>query len=472
MCRQTTPRRRSRERGPGMTMARQISVPMDSVRKLTTVLSAAALAMVLSGCDLNPFSGDDDEILPGTRISVLALERALRPDLNAVDTQIVLPAPEDAEAWPQAGGLSHHAMHHMALGPAPQRVWRSDAGSGSGKRNRTLSEPIIADGRIFVLDAKSYVRAFNARNGGQLWRNELVPNDEDDAHFLGGGLAYDSGKVFATTGFAAVVALNSRSGREMWRTEVEAPLRSAPTVNGGRVIVITVDNEVIALAAADGRRLWSYSGVSSQTILLGGGSPAVDGGVVIAPFTNGEIAALRVDNGSVLWSDSVIAVRRTEAAASLTDISGRPVIDRGRVYAVGHSGILVSIDLRTGQRVWDVPVPGVYQPWISGDFLYATTLDAEVVCIDVRTGQILWVTQLKRFEDEDDPDDRIIWTGPVIASDRLIVMSSDERALSLSPYNGEVLGEMDMPSSITIPPVFANRTMYVYDDAGDLLAYR
>lgn len=435
---------------------------------------AVASALLLTGCsDLNPFSGgDDDDILPGTRISVLALERALRPDLNAVDTQIVLPAPEDTDTWSQAGGLSHHAMHHMVIGPSPRVVWRAKAGSGSGERNRTLGEPVVADGRVFVLDAKSFVAAFSANNGTRLWRRELVSKREDDGHFLGGGLAYEEGLIFATTGFAEVVALNAQSGRDAWRAKVDSPIRSAPTVNGGRVFVTTVDNQVFALSAKDGRRLWTYSGVSSQTILLGGGSPAVDGGVVIVPFTNGEIAALRVDNGSVLWNDSVIAVRRTEAAASLTDIRGRPVIDRGRVYAVGHSGILVSIDLRTGQRVWDVPVPGVYQPWISGDFLYATTIDSEVVCIDVRTGQIMWVTQLRRFEDQEDQEERIIWTGPSIASDRLILMSSYEQALSLSPYSGAVLGDIDLNAPVTISPVFANSTMYVYDDDGTLLAYR
>lgn len=442
-------------------------------RPLKPVLIAVAATVLMSGCDLGLFDGgDDDEILPGTRISVLALERALRPDLNAVDTQIALPAPEDTDAWTQAGGLSHHAMHHMVLGPAPRLMWRADAGVRSGERNRTLGEPVVAEGRVFVLDAKAFAMAFNASNGDRLWRRELVPDDEDDGNFLGGGLAYDDGLIFATTGFAEVVALDARSGRDAWRVKIDAPVRSAPTVSGGRVFISTVDNQVIALAAKDGRRLWNYSGVSSQTILLGGGSPAVDGGVVIVPFTNGEIAALRVDNGSVLWSDSVIAVRRTEAAASLTDIRGRPVIDRGRVYAVGHSGILVSIDLRTGQRVWDVPVPGVYQPWIAGDFLYATTIDAEVVCVDVRTGQIMWVTQLRRFKDMEDQEGRIIWTGPSIASDRLILLNSEEQALSLSPYNGAVLGDLEMRAPMTISPVFANSTMYIYDDDGNLLAYR
>jgi outer membrane protein assembly factor BamB len=156
---------------------------------------------------------------------------------------------------------------------------------------------------------------------------------------------------------------------------------------------------------------------------------------------------LRVDTGGSLWSDTVVAVRRTEAAASLPDVAGNPVIDRGRVYAVGHSGILVAIDLRTGQRIWDVPIAGVSQPWIAGDFLYALTLDAEVACVDVRSGHI-------------------------VASDRLIVVGSHEEALSLSPYNGEVMSRLKLAAPATLPPVFAQKTMYLLNDDGDLVAYR
>ena len=165
-------------------------------------------------------------------------------------------------------------------------------------------------------------------------------------------------------------------------------------------------------------------------------------------------------------------MRRTEAAASLPDIAARPVIDSGRVFAVGQSGLLVAIDLRTGRRAWESPVPGIYQPWVAGDFLYAVTIDSEVVCIDARSGRILWVTQLPRFEDEDDEDDRIIWAGPALASDRLILLGSDGRALSLSPYTGAVLGQIDLRDGTTLAPVFANATMFVLDDDGDLTAYR
>ncbi|MCB2107794.1 MAG: PQQ-binding-like beta-propeller repeat protein [Rhodobacteraceae bacterium] len=443
--------------------------PLWSLRRCAAVVAAM---LVLSGCGTGLFSGDDDENLPGTRISVLALERALRPDLDAINTEIRLPRPEDTASWPQAGGLSHHAMHHMLLGAAPRRVWSEDIGTGSGKRNRVLGEPVIAGGRVYTLDAEAVARAFDERSGKEIWKSKTAPKIEDDGNFLGGGLGYDSGRIFVTGGYAQVVALDAGNGRELWRAAVDAPIRSSPTINGGRVFVITVENQVVALAADDGRQLWTYSGASTATILMGAAAPAVDGGVVIAPFTSGEVVALRVDNGSVLWSDNVVAVRRTEAAASLPDITARPVIDRGRVYVAGHSGLLVAIDLRTGQRVWEQPVSAVYQPWIAGDFLYAVTIDSEAVCVDVRSGRILWVTQLPRFEDEEDKDGRIVWAGPIVASDRVIVVSSDERALSLSPYTGNVLGTLELSAPATLPPVVADATMYLLNDDGDLVAYR
>lgn len=430
-------------------------------------------AFLLAGCGNNIFTGESDkDILPGTRISVLALERELRPDLGAIDTAIRLPKPEDAAAWPQAGGLSHHAMHHMKLGDAPELEWSESIGEGGGKRNRVLAEPVVAEGRIYTMDSEGIVTAFDARTGKDLWESETAPEDDDEGSFLGGGLGYDEGRLFVTGGYAQVVALDAKTGKELWRASVESPIRAAPTINGGRVFVTTVENQVAAFAASSGRQLWTYSAASTPTILMGAAAPAVDGGVVIAPFTNGEVVALRVDNGAVLWTETVVAVRRTEAAASLPDISARPVIDRGRVYVVGHSGVTVAIDLRTGQRVWDVPVAGVYEPWIAGDFLFVISIDAEVVCIDVRSGRILWVTQLPGFEDMEDKKGRIVWAGPVVAGDRVIAVGSNEEALSLSPYTGAVIGKMDLDSPATLPPVLANGTMYLLNDDGDLAAYR
>src|SRR5204862_8267169 len=109
-----------------------------------------------------------------------------------------------------------------------------------------------------------------------------------------------------------------------------------------RIFVVTVENELNALSAEDGRKLWSYNGIPEPAGLLGGASPAADGEVVIVAYNSRELFALRVENGRVIWTDNLASQRGPSAVAALADIHGRPIIDRDRVVAVIHNGCLAS----------------------------------------------------------------------------------------------------------------------------------
>ena len=206
--------------------------------------------------------------------------------------------------------------------------------------------------------------------------------------------------------------------------------------------------------------------------MLGGASPAVDNGIVVVPYTSGQLVALRVENGRILWEESLAAVRRTDVISTLADIRGRPIIDRGRVIAMSHGGQIVAIDLRSGKRVWDRDIGGLESPWVAGDYVFALTNEAEVVCISRNDGRIRWVRGLPRYEDPEDREDPIIWTGPILASDRLIVAGSSGEALAISPYNGKILGVVEMPDGVSVPPVVANGSVYFLADDAELVAYQ
>lgn len=407
--------------------------------------------------------------LPGKRISVLSREKTLEPEVK--ELEIKLPPPEPNEDWPQAGGYANHAMHHMEVGDRLERQWRTGIGEGAGKRARLLAQPIVAEGLVFTMDAEANVRAVNAATGRTAWKRDLTPNDEDST-FASGGISYDEGMVFATTGFAQVVALDAKTGAVVWRQSLSGPMRGAPTVRAGRVFVVTVDNQTHCLAAEDGAVMWTHQGTTEGASLLGGSSPAVDGNVVVVPYSSGELFALRIDNGSVLWQDQLTTVRRTDNVATLSDIRGRPIIDRGRVYAIGHADMLVAIDLRNGRRLWEREIGSIQSPWVGGDYLFLVTNNNEAMALEAKTGKIQWVTQLRVWEDEEDKEGRIVWAGPVLASDRLIVGSSDGYLVSLSPYTGEVLGKLSISDGVTIQPAIANNTMYFLTNDADLVAYR
>ena len=434
------------------------------------ILLLSAVALLGSACDT--WMGDPEAPpLPGKRLSVLTHSQELTPDPELADAEILLPPPDANTSWPQAGGYANHAMHHLQVGDALHEVWRTNAGSGADDEERLVASPIVAAGRIYVVDVDTEITALDAESGRKLWSVELTPDEEDDGH-ISGGIAYEDGRLFVTTGFAQAIALNAETGEELWRRDLDSPMRVAPTARGGRVFVTTLENRLYALNAKTGETLWSYEGVAEVASLLGGASPAVDSGIVVAPFTSGELVALRVESGREIWTESLASVRRTDVVSTLSDIRGRPIIDRGRVYAVSHSGLMAAIDLASGQRVWDKEVGGIESPWIAGDYLFMLTNDSELLCLSRNTGRVFWIQSLPRYQDEEDKKDPIVWTGPILASDRLIVAGSYGEALALSPYDGRLLGRQELPDGVSVTPVVANGTLYVLTDDADIVALK
>lgn len=439
-------------------------------RRTAKLLAVSLACLAVAGCSV--FGGSEKEApLAGERIPVMLTSAALNVDARIADLDVELPRPIVNVNWPQQGGNANHAMHHLALPESLGVAWRADAGRGSSEEERILSGPVVAGGQIYVIDANATVSAFAVGEGDLSWRTELEPDGERDGSW-GGGLAYDGGRLFVTTGFAQVIALDAASGEVLWRTAVSGPMRAAPAAYDGRVFAVTKDNQLHALDAASGQLLWSHTGIVESVGLLGGASPAVEGDIVIVPYSSGEIFALRAQNGRELWSENLAAVRRLDSMSALSDIRGRPVIDRGRVYAISHSGRMFAIDLRSGRRVWEAEIGGVEQPWIAGDYIYVLSTDAIVACITARDGRVRWVTPIGLFKNPDDQEGRRVWTGPVVAGDRLIVAGGHGEALSLSPFTGEILGNIKTPGGVTVPMAVADNTLYLLSDAAELVALR
>jgi outer membrane protein assembly factor BamB len=455
-----------------------------------------ACALALAGCDT--FGGVGDTVsgwfsatkkvkLKGERISVMATDISLKPDPDLAKTEVLLPPPYTNKEWPEPGGYATNAMYHLQAAGPLRTAWQVDAGKGSDDDSRLTAPPVVAEGRVFVLDSQAHIFAFDARNGKPLWDKSLAPQGPDDftlfgllgpdmsidpSKGFGGGTAFDTGKVFVSTGFGSVFALDAVTGKQLWKSDLEVPIVNAPVANGGRVFVSSQDNHFVALSESDGRTLWDHQGISESAGILTSTSAAVAGEYVIVPYSSGELYAIRVNNGRAAWNDMLTKSGNVTALSELDDIAGRPVVDRDMVFAISHSGMMAAINLNTGDRVWSRDVGGIQTPWAAGDFVYVLTTDGQVLCLQRKDGRVKWVHQLSRWGDPVNHDDPIDWSGPVLVSDRLILVSSAGKAVSLSPYSGDLLGRIDIPDGTYIPPVVANGTLYLLTNAAQLVAMR
>ncbi|HEY1710506.1 MAG TPA: PQQ-binding-like beta-propeller repeat protein [Rhizomicrobium sp.] len=461
--------------------------------KTTAVLMTAAF--LLAGCGITDtiggwFSGGGKKSnLKGERISVMTLDESMQVDASLKDTPVVLPPPYRNNAWPEPGGYATNAMYHLDASGPLRIVWQQDTGKGSDDDSQLTAAPIVANGRIYVLDSEAHVFALDAKSGAHLWDRDLTPvgggpsflssatmgvfgtdKTTDPTKGFGGGVAYDDGKIFVSTGFGIVTALDAQSGKVLWKVELGVPIVNAPTANGGRVFVSTSDDHFFALAQTDGHQLWDHQGISVSAGILNSTSAAVAGDVVIVPYASGELFALRAEGGRMAWTDTLTRSGTITALSELDDIAGRPVIDRDLVIAISHSGVMAAIRLSTGDRVWSRDITGVQTPWVAGDFIYVLTTDQQLLCLTRKDGKVKWMHQLQRWANEEDKEDPIVWAGPVLVSNRLVLVSSNSTAVSISPYTGQLLGRMEIPGGVYIAPVVANGTLYIFNNQAQLVA--
>jgi outer membrane protein assembly factor BamB len=439
--------------------------------RLTRRLALLGSAGFLAGCDtFDGILGERKRPLPGDRQSVLRAEPPLTADTDLGDRSVSLPPPQAISDWPMEGGPPNHAPGHIALGESLSMAWRSDVGSGSGYRQRITSGPVISGGVVYAMDSFGYVTAHALADGRSRWRTDTAPEDES-AVSLGGGVAFADGTVYAATGLAEVLALDSADGSIRWRVRLPAPARGAPTVAGGRIFVPTTDNQLVGLSTEDGRRLWIYRGATLATLPLGLPAPAVEGDAVVAGFGNGELIAVRASDGRLLWADSV-GGQGGVSLADIVGITGLPVIDRGRVYAVGQGNNAIAVDLRSGRRLWQRAFGGGNGMATAGDFAFAVTRGGNALAIGREDGRIRWVSELDPTPEGGRRGEPTRFGPPLLAGGRMLVPTSRGQLLLLDPAGGEITGRVSLGSGVTLPMASADGVLVALADDGTLIAVR
>jgi outer membrane protein assembly factor BamB len=446
---------------------------MNPIVRAGTLTTLALMVASCGGGGL--FGGGGSKTTPtiGDRTPILSrIENgaAVDPALNGV--RVVLPPARTNAEWAQVGGAADKSYGHLALAENPTKIWTAQI-QGTSNRERLAASPVIGSGKLFVEGTDGTVHAFDKNTGEQVWsRNETELDDDTRPSTFGGGVSYDNGIIYATNGAGFVKAKRAETGELIWRVKPAGPLRGSPTIAFGQIYVMTQDNQILALNASDGSLAWNESGSSAQSGVFGVAAPAAGQGTVIAGYSSGELSAYRYENGRTLWADALARTNISTTVSSLTDIDADPIIDAGRVYALGQGGRMAAYELLTGQRVWELNLAGISTPAIAGEWIFTLTDDARLLAIARSTGRVRWISQLRQFRDEEDKEGPIFWTGPVLAGGNLWVASSRGEIWKVSVGEGSAQLFADIDTSVSLSPVVAGETLYILDDSGTIHAWR
>jgi outer membrane protein assembly factor BamB len=428
-------------------------------------------ALALSSCGVLGGGKKKDTPTIGNRIDILGTEADTKADPNLAGVSVILPPAAANANWAQPGGNAAKAPGHLTLADAPLRAWTAQI-AGASNRVRLAATPVVHGGKLFVIDTDAQVSAFDAGTGAVLWSAMLDVDKDGKPSRFGGGVSTDGTLVYATNGVGDVAAMKVENGEIVWKKRPSGPLRGAPTISTGNVYVMTQDNQIYALRASDGEAQWNEAGPVGASGIFGVAAPAAAQGTVIAGYSTGELAAYRYENGRSLWSDTLSRTAMSTTVSTLVDIDADPVIDRGRVFALGQGGRMASYELVSGQRIWEINIAGIATPAAAGEWVFVLTSDAKLLCVQRASGKIRWLSQLPRYRDEEDKKGVITWRGPVLVNNRLIVANSQGELWNVTSGEGSASLMVDLKNPISVPPIVANNMLYVLDDSGRISAFR
>ena len=199
-----------------------------------------------------------------------------------------------------------------------------------------------------------------------------------------------------------------------WRTPIKAGF-AGPVVADGRVFVTDFEflpetrvmdgvERVVALDEQTGEILWTHEWPAAyrnlQLSYATGprASPTVDGDRVYVAGGAGMIVCLEVDTGDVVWQRDTVT--EYDTTVPVWGTSGSPLVDGERVISIvggEPDALVVAFDKRTGEEVWRaidvVTEMGYAQPIIyeaGGARQLIVWHPAAVSSLDPETGAVYW----------------------------------------------------------------------------------
>jgi outer membrane protein assembly factor BamB len=270
--------------------------------------------------------------------------------------------------------------------------------------------------------------------------------------------------IFQLADDGVLSAINLHTGHTFWQRRIGSLSASTPAAVGNVVYATvlarpdgTEKGEIVALAYATGRILWSRALPSPSE-----SSPLVDDGRVFFGSQNGTVYALDAHNGNVIW------VYHASGA-----VKASPTLSDGMLYFGDYSGHVQAISERTGRRIW---IAGSEGALLGSGTFYSTAAvvygrvflgntDGRVYAYDASTGGLDWAVQTGAYVYASPAVTNAPGLGPTI-----YLGSYDGTFYALNARSGQVVWRYNTGGRISGSATIVGRVVY-FADLGEHRTY-
>jgi outer membrane protein assembly factor BamB len=207
---------------------------------------------------------------------------------------------------------------------------------------------------------------------------------------------------------------------------------------------------------------WFQSGILRTTAIFGAADPVIYKDSIIVSYSSGEIYGVNKKTGESLWSQNLNLSKATNSDFYLNDIDATPIAKDDMIYTIGNGGWMMAISTKNGNYLWRKEIAGIIDFWLAGDFLYVINNDNKLLAIHRKTGGIKWISQLPNLAKKDKLETRIIYSGVIMAGDKLVISNNSGALLIASPIDGKVEKTFLVGKRISHSPAVVGNKIYLH----------
>ena len=312
---------------------------------------------------------------------------------------------------------------------------------------------------IIFFDNKGSILRFN-NDTDLVWkRNNYIKSEKKQNPIL--FFANNKKTLIVADNISKYYALNINTGEILWSKNNVAPFNSEIKIYKDKFFVIDFENVLRAYSVSNGNEIWNVRTtnllIRSQKSL----SMVIIKDKIYFNNSSGDISSVDIQTGELLWQTPTQSslVYGESFFLKTSDI----IADKDTIYFSNNKNKFFSLDIRTGTLNWEQKVNSNLRPTLIDNYIFTVSLEGYLIIIEKNSGNIIRITDsFKNFKIK--KRKKIKPTGFIVGKDNVYLSTNHGRLLILDIETGKVLDILKIDNAKITRPLILNQNMFIITD--------
>ena len=319
-------------------------------------------------------------------------------------------------------------------------------------------EILVDKQNLFFFDNIGSIIKFNKDSKVEWKKNYYSKSDKRNNPIL--FLASENNNLFVADTNANYYLLNKENGNLKWKKKHSSSFNSQIKIKDDKILVVDMENTLRCFSMKNGDILWS---VPTQLTIVRSQkkqSLVVVNNLVIFSNSIGDLTSVDLNTGELVWQTPTQAVG---LAKNITLRNSDIVSDGNLVFMSSNKNQFVAMNIETGIIKWKQEINSELRPVVVSDYVVTISNEGLMVLLNKTDGNILRINNiLKNIKKKRRENYRP--TGFIISDDKVYVSTRNGRIFIINFSDNSLQKVLKLDKEKLQRPVYFNRELYIAKD--------